>query len=64
MELSAEEALEALRAKGVTVMPGLKTLEQAAHGKVFSGRKEDGTLWKVCKVNDDRFIVDEEPYGG
>lgn len=58
MEQSAEEALETLKLHGATVLPGPKVLQQAAHGKVFSGKKVDGGLWKVTKIDDDTFVAE------
>jgi len=58
IQYSAEEARALLLENGVTAPPGLKVLADAAFLKVFSGRKADGVLWKITKVEDDRFTVE------
>lgn len=56
--LSADEARDAVLKSGVTAVPGVKTLQQAAFGKVFSGRKPDGSIWKITKVNEDEYTAE------
>lgn len=56
--LSAEEAREAVRNTGVTVLPSEKTLKEAPMGKVFSGKKPDGSVWKIYRKTEDGFIAE------
>jgi hypothetical protein len=55
--LSADEARDAVLKSGVTVVPNVNTLEQALAGKMFTGKKPDGTIWKIHKETEDGFSV-------
>ncbi|UPA22135.1 hypothetical protein K8942_03670 [Candidatus Peribacteria bacterium] len=58
MELTAEEVHAALKAEGIAVVPGLKALTDAGPSKIFSGKKEDGTVWIVRKTLDGFFFIE------
>lgn len=61
MELfAAEEARDAVLKHGAAVVPGVKVLQQAVFGKVFSGKMPDGSIWKITKEGDDTFSVSVE----
>lgn len=49
-------ALELLTGAGALVLPKKKTLEAAAFGKVWSGKKADGSLWTLTKNAPDDFV--------
>lgn len=53
--ISLSDALTALKAAGVLVLPREATARKAAVGKVWSGKKPDGQLWTLTKNNDDNF---------
>lgn len=57
-ELTAEEAREELKKNGVTAIPGLKALAEAGPSKIFSGKKEDGTIWILRKNIDGYFFIE------
>jgi hypothetical protein len=56
--LSPDEAREAVEKSGATALPSAKTLKECAVGKVFSGRKPDGTIWKITRQTEDGFVVE------
>ena len=55
--LSADEARDMLLKSGITAVPGEKALREARKNKVFSGKKEDGTLWTLTKTDEGCFSV-------
>lgn len=57
-DLTAEKALEEAKKNGAVVTPSLKVLDEAAHGKVFSGRTSEGKLWKITRVNDNVYAIE------
>lgn len=53
--VSLSEAIAALKATGILVLPREVTAKKAALGKVWSGKKPDGELWTLTKNNEDNF---------
>jgi hypothetical protein len=51
-----EEALAELTAAGALVLPRKSTVEAAGMGKVWSGKKADGTLWTLTKKSPESFV--------
>lgn len=51
------EALEELNNAEAEKLPREDTIEAAANGKVFSGKKKDGGLWVLTKNNEDSYDV-------
>ncbi len=49
------EALEELTKAGAEKLPREETIEAAADGKVFSGKKADGGLWVLKKNHEDSY---------
>ena len=49
MEEELPIALATLKAAGALALPRVATADAAAHGKVWSGKKSDGTLWTLTK---------------
>lgn len=49
MDDSLKTALERLKAAGAPVLPKSKTVEAAPVGKVWSGKKADGSVWTLTK---------------
>lgn len=56
--LTAAQALAEAKKNGAVVTPSLRVLDEAAHGKIFSGRTAEGVLWKIMRVNDDTYSVE------
>lgn len=56
--LSADEAREALEKSGALAVPNVNTLKNSPLKKVYSGKKADGSLWKVHRETEDGFIVE------
>ncbi len=44
-----------LKAAGALVLPRASTVDQSAPGKVWSGKKADGTLWTLTKNGQDDY---------
>lgn len=57
-ELTAEEVHDALKKEGISAIPGIKALTDAGPSKIFSGKKEDGTIWIVRKTIDGYFFIE------
>lgn len=51
------EALEELTKAGAEKLPRIETVEAAANGKTFSGKKANGELWVLKKNNEDSYSV-------
>lgn len=56
--LSAEEARAIAANAGATALPSEQTLKSSALGKVFSGKKPDGSIWKIWRETEDGFRVE------
>lgn len=48
-------ALTELRNAGAEKLPRPETVEAAANGKTFSGKKANGELWVLKKNNEDSY---------
>ncbi len=55
MDDSLKTALEQLKAAGAPVLPKPKTAEDAPMGKVWSGKKSDGSVWTLTKEGPDSY---------
>jgi|CXWL01.1.fsa_nt_gi hypothetical protein len=58
-DLTAEEALAEIKKNcEAAITPSLRVLDDAGHGKVYSGRTPDGKLWKIIRENDDVYSAE------
>lgn len=55
MNFQISDALSKLRDAGAQKLPKPETMEKAANGKVWSGKKSDGGLWTLKKNNSESF---------
>jgi hypothetical protein len=56
--LSPEQAIAEVKKNGDVITPSLGVLDHAAHGKIYSGKTEDGRIWKIRKDSDDSYSVE------
>ena len=55
MQDELDRALAELKTAGAMVLPRKKTVEDAGMGKVWSGKKADGSLWTLTKHAQDSY---------